>query len=463
MKSISEKLLFIIFLLVFSISNSQQLIAEGGEYQFPKNDTNCVNDEQRLAIKTLLLNNISQLKRESKLINTQQRGTVGSFIWPVQQASGFDYNDVWSISNYVDHNTAFPNQITDYNCGTRSYDTTGGYNHQGIDIFTWPFTWKMVDDDQAEIIAAEAGQIIAKIDGNYDRNCTFNSDSWNAVYILHIDGSVGWYGHMKNGSLTAKNIGDTVTQGEFLGVIGSSGNSTGPHLHFEVYETQTLTQLIDPYAGSCNSLNPTTWWQSQKPYLNTNINAILTHDAPPVFNPCPTTEIPNDSNSFNNGDTVYFAAYLRDQIAGTSMNLQIIQPNDVPYQNWNFTLNDNYYASYWYWSISIPSDGLWKWQVTYNGQTEVHEFTVGTLGIENIEKDKISVYPNPFNDIISINSNTSIGKITLHDILGKVINTYNNIIEKDKSINTSELSKGIYFLTIESETSKKKTIKLIKK
>ena len=156
---------------------------------------------------------------------------------------------MWSISNYVDHNSAYPNQLQDYNCGTKTYDTSSGYNHQGIDIFTWPFTWKMVDDNSVEIIAAAPGQIIAKGDGQFDRSCGFNNNPWNAVYVRHGDGSVAWYGHMKNGSLTTKNVGDFVNLGEYLGIVGSSGNSTGPHLHFEVYQNDTYTNLIDPYTG----------------------------------------------------------------------------------------------------------------------------------------------------------------------------------------------------------------------
>lgn len=60
--------------------------------------------------------------------------------------------------------------------------------------------------------------------GQYDRNCA-NTEGldWNAVFIRHSDGSVAWYGHLKNATITTKNVGQTVAQGEFLGFVGSSG------------------------------------------------------------------------------------------------------------------------------------------------------------------------------------------------------------------------------------------------
>ena len=134
-------------------------------------------------IKQLLTTNVITLKKQGKLKTISKRTSSANFIWPVKQADGFAYSDVWAISNYVDHNSNYPDLLTDYNCGTRTYDTNSGYNHQGIDIFTWPFSWKMVDDNQAEIIAAEGGLIIGKIDGNFDRSCELNNNQWNAIYL----------------------------------------------------------------------------------------------------------------------------------------------------------------------------------------------------------------------------------------------------------------------------------------
>src|SRR5690606_10296289 len=149
-------------------------------------------------------------------------------------------------------------------------------------------------------------------DGNPDQSCGFNNNPWNAVFVRHGDGSVTWYGHLKRGSLTPKPLGSPVTTGEYLGLIGSSGNSTGPHLHFEL--RSAANQLLDPYQGSCNLLNPDSWWVTQEPYYDSAVNKLTTGYAAPSFPACPAPESPNIQDSFSPGNVVYFTTYYRDQL-----------------------------------------------------------------------------------------------------------------------------------------------------
>ncbi|MCB0383197.1 MAG: peptidoglycan DD-metalloendopeptidase family protein [Psychroserpens sp.] len=462
----SKTTLFILALCFTSLINAQIPNSKhgGGEFIFNPENKACITAEQRNEMIQDVQANIEELKRYNKLSFSElRRGNHPLFIWPLQKASGLSYNEIYGISGYVDHNTGFPNQLTDYNCGTRSYDTNSGYNHQGVDMFTWPFGWKMMDNDEVEIIAGAPGQIVFKRDGEFDRSCNFNNNVWNTVYVQHSDGSIAFYGHMKNGSLTSKNVGDMVSEGEYLGIVGSSGNSTGPHLHFEVFTDGTFTQLVDPYSGTCNTMNSDSWWQTQRPYNNPGINAVLTHTADPVFPACPTTETTNESIDFELNQEVFFVIYLRDQVAGTSVNLKIIKPDNTDLFNWNFDLNDNYYASWWRWTAYPNVTGEWKWEATYAGETVTHTFNVSdALSIKEDNFNTTFVFPNPFNDVIHISSSKKVVKAHIIDLLGKSVLSIEDNSNGINEVQTSSFSNGVYFVRLESDTNEMKTIKLIK-
>jgi murein DD-endopeptidase MepM/ murein hydrolase activator NlpD len=51
------------------------------------------------------------------------------------------------------------------------------------------------------------------------------------VQVRHEDGTVTWYNHMSKFSVE---VGETVYAGDEVGRVGMTGNTTGPHLHFEV-------------------------------------------------------------------------------------------------------------------------------------------------------------------------------------------------------------------------------------
>ncbi|MEV0801860.1 M23 family metallopeptidase [Kribbella sp. NPDC050281] len=61
------------------------------------------------------------------------------------------------------------------------------------------------------------------------------------VQVRHEDGTVTWYNHMSKFSVS---VGETVYAGDQVGAVGSTGNTTGPHLHFEVHPDGG--EAIDP-------------------------------------------------------------------------------------------------------------------------------------------------------------------------------------------------------------------------
>jgi murein DD-endopeptidase MepM/ murein hydrolase activator NlpD len=65
----------------------------------------------------------------------------------------------------------------------------------------------------------------------------------NAIYIQDADGNVEIYGHMRYYNVAA---GDVVSAGEQIAKVGSQGQSTGPHLHFEIHTGGMNGKPTDP-------------------------------------------------------------------------------------------------------------------------------------------------------------------------------------------------------------------------
>ena len=124
----------------------------------------------------------------------------GSFLWPV--------------ASYVYVSSRF---------GLRVHPITGEKkSHTGIDI------------------ASNQGTAVYASDGGSVTLAGWNGGYGNCIMIDHGNGYVTLYGHLSSISVS---VGQTVSQGATIGAVGSTGNSTGPHLHFEVLKNGTR---IDP-------------------------------------------------------------------------------------------------------------------------------------------------------------------------------------------------------------------------
>ena len=304
--------------------------------------------------------------------------------WPVRKSIIVTDVDVQAISGFVDHDPA-EGGIQDFDCGERTYD-----GHQGLDISLAPFSWYMMERDNAIVVAAAAGTIVEKVNDQPERSCEIDDSGGdnNLVVIEQQDGSLALYAHMRTGSLTAKRIGDSVTTGEYLGVVGSAGMSTGPHLHFEIgfWELNENTwewKPRDPFAGTCNGLNAESWWEEQPAYRNPLLNGIATHDQAPEFPDCPETEVPHFSDSFMPGDTVYLSANYRDQLIDLNSHYKITIPNGDAVYEWDHaSTTETFPASIWYWSVEVPTNapsGEYTFSVTFEGQTLEHKFYVNAV------------------------------------------------------------------------------------
>lgn len=129
--------------------------------------------------------------------------------------------------------------------------------HSGTDfLLRGGFT--TMDNGSAAVFAAADGEVVLAHDGEYDR-CALDlqvaqvqcEDGGpvtppNEITVLHDDGVSTRYLHLKKDSIVVAE-GDRVTCGQAMALVGSSGNSSAPHLHFQVHDAEGVP--VDAYAG----------------------------------------------------------------------------------------------------------------------------------------------------------------------------------------------------------------------
>jgi murein DD-endopeptidase MepM/ murein hydrolase activator NlpD len=102
--------------------------------------------------------------------------------------------------------------------------TIGSANHKGVDIAASKGT---------AVLAADGGEVIFT---------GWVSGYGNLIKLRHDNGDVTYYGHL---SKILVSDGASVAQGDKIAEVGSTGISTGPHLHFELRIDDTPVDPLD--------------------------------------------------------------------------------------------------------------------------------------------------------------------------------------------------------------------------
>ena len=108
----------------------------------------------------------------------------------------------------------------------------------------------------------------------------------------------------------------------------------------------------------------------------------MTGNATPVqIFGCPAnTDVTNEKNDFAAGETIYFTSFFRDELNGMMTSYRVYRPDGSLWVNWNRTAPATYnYGSWWWKSYTLPvdaPDGVWRYELTFNGETETHLFSV---------------------------------------------------------------------------------------
>ena len=141
-----------------------------------------------------------------------------------------------SISGFI-----FPVQgLSKANIRNKTYPSYAG--HTGVDV--------NINVTGKSVVAAKAGTVVTST-ALKSSNGAYRSYG-EYIMISHGDGTITLYAHLLAGSRKVKE-GDRVSQGQVIGTVGSTGNSTGTHLHFEI-RVSTYNSSLGSY--SYKAVNP---------------------------------------------------------------------------------------------------------------------------------------------------------------------------------------------------------------
>lgn len=158
----------------------------------------------------------AEISKEIDTIETELRRTIDGNLLPLPRPGVL----LWPVGG---------GRLTqEYGYTTFAARNYGSKFHNGADIGAPIGT---------EVFAAEKGTIINV--GNQDayRGC-YRAGYGKFIVVKHENGLTSLYAHL---SRQIVKVGDVVERGQVIGYVGRTGWATGPHLHFTVFATQTIT------------------------------------------------------------------------------------------------------------------------------------------------------------------------------------------------------------------------------
>ncbi len=275
------------------------------------------------------------------------------FIEPI----GRPANQFWAVNNYADVDPR-ANSSTDYRNGLYQYD-----GHNARDSGPWGFSSQ---DQGIPIYAAADGVVDATSDGYFDRETTFGNRPANYVEIDHGNGFKTLYYHFATNTVVVK-PGQVVLAGQLLAHMGSSGISTGTHLHYTPYYRNAPIEV--GYAPAVYLASPLPYGGDvSKFFFETGIsNNIQNNDL---------NDHISEINHFalNSGGLVGFWMETYNLRVGDILRWRYYSPGGTLASTNTYSIPQDYRFSIWWWNRLLTdfstTPGTWTITMDINGTVQ---------------------------------------------------------------------------------------------
>lgn len=279
--------------------------------------------------------------------------------------------------------------IRDFNCGRLTYDS-----HTGHDPYIRSFREQEIG---VPVFAVRDGVVLDVRDGEPDQNTDTTDPNVRAnyVYLRHGTDERSQYVHLKRNSITVA-VGDFVPAGTQIGMVGSSGPSRAPHIHFE---TTVDGQAAEPLAGPCRAGLSALPHQEQQVITDRPVAFGATFSKEPFnkFRSAPFDDAPHTGTYVVGPRTIYFKAELANVGASTQYSIKLDRPGsriDVTAATGTLVNYDASLVSVW-WAMDVTLDrpGTWALILNADGKELLNApFTVVTSSSQDVNRP-----PSAFN------------------------------------------------------------------
>lgn len=243
------------------------------EFVNPSNKSNVYDDVDEIYSLKNMYEEMAGISNDDYEIEYEEVITTSdSYWWPIGSEKTIEKNGkLFAVDEPENSNISSSFGYRDPVINSSGQQITGHDFHSGTDIANYKGV------GVTNVIASKSGVVVFPLEKTRidctsgDKGCTGYG---NYIVIQHADGNYTLYAHLHANTINVR-AGDTVEQGQVIAKVGTSGNSTGPHLHFEVRVGENKSSACVEPTNYVNKDNPRPVLTSHTPSGNVSLQALL--------------------------------------------------------------------------------------------------------------------------------------------------------------------------------------------